>query len=114
MQTRWLLGVVAVLTGAFIFVEHGNPDRLVAGLAGAFIATFTYTPIQRIRVSPEHATTIGTITILVSMVVWIVAATGLSEVAPPLRLAVSFIGAAALIFGIIISDRMRSIWRESP
>jgi hypothetical protein len=114
MQARWLIGVVAVLAGAFIFVEHGNPDRLVAGLAGALLATFTYAPIQRIRVSPERATTIGTITTLASIVVVVVGMTGLSNVASAVRLAASFVVAATIFFGMIVSDRMRSIWRESP
>jgi hypothetical protein len=116
LQTRWLLAVAATVSCAFILMQHGSVDRvdrIAAAFCGALLATLTYAPIQRIRISPERATTIGTISTFAGLVAVLVIFSGLSNLASPLRIVASFVGGGVLFSAIIISDGMRSIWRAS-
>ncbi len=82
----------------------------MAFFGGAF-STLLYAPLQRLRVAPERAPSLGTAALVVSLLGMYLGFTGHS-IAPP-ELASSFLGGALCFGGMIVADRMRAIARES-
>ena len=113
-RTRRQLVIAAVGACGLMLLLHGEQYvvRVAAAFSGGFVATFLYAPIQRIRVSPRLAPTVGAIAVLFSVVPFIVVA-GHSEAVSPSGLVVSFFAVGVLYGGMLLADRMRSIWRES-
>lgn len=113
-RIRRLLAILAVGACVLMLFVHGEQHvvRVAGGLSGGLVATFLYGPIQHIRMSPRLAPTVGAIAALLSLVPFIMVS-GYSETAAPSEVVVSFVAGCVLYGGMLVADRMRSIWRES-
>jgi hypothetical protein len=117
VQTRWMLMAPCIVACAFLLFLHGSAIwlRVISAAIGGLLATLAFEPAQGMNVPVKYASTVGSIATLLSIVVIIAFSTLGSAAMPigPLTLAVPFVCGLILFVCIIVSDRMRTIVRES-
>jgi hypothetical protein len=115
VQTRWMLMALCIVACAFALFLHGSAAwlRVIAVAIGGLVATLAYEPAKGVNVAPQYASTIGTLATFLSIIVVIAFATLSSATTGALTLAVTFVYGLLVILGFIVSDRMRTIVRDS-